>query len=381
MAKANSVARLLRSLARAGKAQQRLVAKLVAKSAPKAPKRTSSKAKKTPGGAHTALEIRQHDRPDVTPAPGKWSTGQFSYVPPSHEEHIPRMSYWLYMPEHIPAAATRQGLPLLVMLHGCHQSATQFAKATRMNHHAERKGYAVLYPQQSISVQAQRCWRWYSPAVQHGSGETAALSRLIDMICSQHPIDLRRIYACGISAGAGMAAILALNHPELIAAVGLHSGPVFGAGRNAVEGLRVMRHGSEIAVHTAIDRVLEQRSLQRAVGKPLPPMPALLIHGHDDHVVTPVNQQQLAQQWLRLNGIPRSTMADSVTVKPHGRGASRNSHEIKDYLLNRKPILRVVRIGGLGHAWSGGDASERFASKAGPDSSRMMIDFFSKHRR
>jgi poly(3-hydroxybutyrate) depolymerase len=121
--------------------------------------------------------------------------------------------------------------------------------------------------------------------------------------------------------------------------------------------------------------------MQHSVDKPLPPMPALLIHGNDDHIVASVNQQQLSQQWLRLNGRPQSAMADSITIKPHGRGASRNSHEIHDYLLNQKPILRVIRIGGLGHEWSGGDPSERFTSKAGPDSSRMMIDFFSKHRR
>jgi len=374
MAKANTVTRLLRSLARAGKAQQRLAAKLAAKSAPKPAKRASSKAKLT-------LAIRQHSRPDVTPAPGKWSTGQFTCVPQPYEGHVTRMNYWLYMPEHVPATATRQGLPLLVMLHGCHQSATQFARGTRMNHHAERKGYAVLYPQQSLSVQAQQCWRWYNPTVQHGGGETAALAQLIDMICTQQFIDRRRIYACGISAGAGMAAILALNHPELIAAVGLHSGPVFGAGRNAVEGLRVMRHGSVIAAHSSIDRVLERRATLRPEIRPLPPMPALLIHGHDDHVVASVNQQQLAQQWLKLNGMPHAAVADSVTVKPHGRGSSRSSHEIQEYLLDRKPILRVVRIGGLGHAWSGGDSSERFTSKTGPDSSRMMIDFFSKHRR
>ncbi len=374
MAKANTVTRLLRSLARAGKAQQRLAAKLAAKSAPKPAKRASSKAK-------LALAIRQHSRPDVTPAPGKWSTGQFTCVPEPYEGHVTRMNYWLYLPEHVPATATGHGLPLLVMLHGCHQSATQFARGTRMNHHAERKGYAVLYPQQSLSVQAQRCWRWYNPTVQHGGGETAALAQLIDMICTQQFIDRRRIYACGISAGAGMAAILALNHPELIAAVGLHSGPVFGAGRNAVEGLRVMRQGSVIAAHSAIDRVLERRATLRPEIRPLPPMPALLIHGHDDHVVASVNQQQLAQQWLKLNGMPHAAVADSVTVKPHGRGSSRSSHEIQEYLLDRKPILRIVRIGGLGHAWSGGDSSERFTSKTGPDSSRMMIDFFSKHRR
>lgn len=365
MAKANSVSRFLRSLARAGKAQQQLVAKLVATSRAQAAKPSTSSSKKAP---KRPPGIRQHNRPDVTAAPGKWIAGQFPGLGL-------RMNYWLYLPEHAPATVARHGWPLIVMLHGCHQSATQFAQATRMNHLAEKKGYAVLYPQQSLGIQQQRCWRWYNAQVQRGADETTALAGLVEMVCTQYRIDRRRIYVCGISAGAGMAAILALNHPDLFAAVGLHSGPVFGAGTNAVEGVRVMRHGSASPAHLAIDDVLRLRALA------MQPMPALLIHGHDDQVVAPVNQQQLTRQWLRLNGLPPGAKADRITVKPHGRGANRNSHEIHEYLADGKPILRVVQVGGLGHAWSGGDAAQRFTAKTGPDSSRMMIDFFSKHRR
>ena len=83
------------------------------------------------------------------------------------------MSFWLYLPQNVPEEAVAQGLPLIVMLHGCHQTATQFAQGTRMNQWAERKGYAVLYPQQLVSNQSQRCWKWYDRATQEGGGDPA----------------------------------------------------------------------------------------------------------------------------------------------------------------------------------------------------------------
>src|SRR5205823_10921533 len=127
---------------------------------------------------------------------------------------------------------------------------------------AEDKGYALLYPEQPLSAHSQRCWHWYDRSTQQGGGETAVLAALIGDVCQRHPIDRRRIYACGISAGAGMAAVLALNHPELIAAVGLHSGPVFGAGHSPVGALHVMRHGAPAQADAAILGLLQRRSMQ-----------------------------------------------------------------------------------------------------------------------
>jgi poly(hydroxyalkanoate) depolymerase family esterase len=374
MAKAGSVSRLLRALMRTGRAQQKLVDRLAKHAA-----LTGQKKRRQA----ELFEPRQHARPDVTPAPGKWGAGRFTYSPRSPEGHLLRMAYWLYLPDHTPASAIRQGWPLIVMLHGCNQSATQFAKGTRMNHLAEKKGYAVLYPQQSLSVQAHRCWRWYSPTVQAGGAEAAALAELIEEVCTQHRIDRRRIYVAGISAGAGMAAILALNHPGLFAAVGLHSGPVYGAGRNAVDGLRVMQRGSAANPHAPIDEAMARHA---ATARPsgtsnFPVIPAILLHGDDDKAVHPVNQDQLALQWLRLNRIPSRGAEQRVTYKPAGRGGKRHACEIRDYLIGNRPTLRVVRIAGLGHEWSGGDPAERFHAMAGPDAGQMMLSFFGKHRR
>ncbi len=292
------------------------------------------------------------------------------------------MQYWLYLPKHIPDTVAQQGWPLIVMLHGCHQTATEFAEGTRMNRLAEDKGYAVLYPQQLVNLQAQRCWRWYDRSVQQGGGETLALAALVKSVREQHSIDGRRIYACGLSAGAGMAAVLALNHPELIAAVGLHSGPVFGVGHSPIGALHVMRNGALAQADAAILGVMQRRATNASLraAETMPAIPAVMIQGEADQVVRPINQQHLTRQWLQLNGIPEGP-ATRVTEKSAGRGSKRNVYEIQDYLVRRKLVLRVVRIAGLGHAWSGGDPNLRFNAEAGPEASRMMLEFFGRHRR
>jgi poly(hydroxyalkanoate) depolymerase family esterase len=367
MAKPVRKTRLLRSLTRAAKAQQSLLTTLLDVYAPAPAKPARKGAPRKPAAQPSVA------RTGLAPATGRWLAGRFPLA--ATVAGARDMQYWLYLPNHRPDERPREGWPLVVMLHGCHQSATQFAQGTRMNHLAEAKGFAVLYPQQPVTVQAQRCWRWYDRATQEGGAETDALASLIGSVCEQHAIDRRRIYACGLSAGAGMAAILALNHPELIAAVALHSGPVFGAGHSPIGALHVMRHGAAAHADTAISGLLMRRA-----AAPLPPMPALLIQGEDDQVVDPVNQRQLARQWLQLNGLPAGP-ATRVAIKPAGRGGSRNAHEIHDYLVGRKVVLRVVRIAGLGHAWSGGDPAHAFNAKAGPDASRMVLEFFGRHRR
>ena len=380
MAKSPPGVRLLRSLARAGKAQQKLLATFLAASAPQAPKQRKPRRTAKPGAAvltTQALKPRRRTQGGPSTAPGKWLAAH--YPRPSG---APPLAYWLYLPDHVTESAARHGWPLIVMLHGCHQTATQFAQGSRINLLAEAKGYAVLYPQQPVGAHAQRCWHWYGQAAQQGGGDTARLAALVEHICGQHHIDRGRIYACGISAGAGMAAVLALHHPELIAAIGLHSGPVAGVARSSTEALHVMRHGSSVNAVEAVRELQDRRASQRgdgAVGA-LMPMPAILIQGEADKVVRPVNQAHLARQWLALNGLGAGTPA-RVTVKPAGKTVRRNACEIRDFLVGPKVVLRVASIAGLGHAWSGGDPSLKFNEAAGPDASRMMLDFFAKHRR
>lgn len=327
--------KLLRSLIRAGTRTAKL---FVAATAPPKPRRQRAAAK--PRAAPSSI------------APGKWLS---SHVPTATGQ---RMRYWLYLPHGV---AQPEGL--IVMLHGCHQSATQFAEGTGMNLRADKAGYAVLYPQQLTSHQAQRCWKWYERATQEGAGDVPVIISMIHRVLSEYPINRRRIYVAGISAGAGMANILALNHPTLFAAMGLHSGPVFGAAQNTLTGIGIMHHGAGLRADTAAHEILQRQPR-------FPGMPAILIQGEADTVVRPVNQAQLMRQSLLLN---RLTGPAKITHNARSR--------LHDFYVGRKLMLRVVRIDQLEHAWSGGDPALPFNAKAGPNASKLMLEFFARHQR
>ena len=389
----------LRGLLRAGKAQQRTATKLakvlfgpvpakpkprkavnkvVHKAGAKAVVKTVAKARARPASdAPAALApfatplSPPRVRKRTAPPPGKWLAAHYAPLPGR------RLPYFLYLPEKAPSAAMRtRGRPLLVMLHGCEQSATQFAEGTRMNRLAERKGYAVLYPQQSLRSHARRCWKWYDKLTQEGGGDVRLIVGAIEQVAARYAIDRTRIYICGISAGAGMAHIVALNHPHLFAALGLHSGPVFGAGHSLIGALQVMQHGAAARADAAIDEVLARHPA-------FPRLPTILLQGQADKVVRPINQTQLVRQSVRVNRLPADTLVTAQRL-PGGAAGGRSpahAYALHDYQVGKDVLLRVAQVEHLEHAWSGGDASLPFNDKAKPDASKMLLDFFSSHRR
>jgi poly(hydroxyalkanoate) depolymerase family esterase len=392
----------LRGLLRAGKKQQRVVARAVKgvvkdllatpKSAVKP--RAKPKAKAAPKLVKARVRApaaprKQAERPvaPTPPAPGKWMASYYSGLSEQGGLTMRRMHYWLYLPE-APAPASFLAsaltpavgaapaapppMPLIVMLHGCDQSATQFAEGTRMNQVAGRLGYAVVYPQQSIGSHPHRCWKWYDRATQQGGGDVGMITGIVHKVMERYRIDRSRIYICGMSAGAGMANIVALNHPELFAALGLHSGPVFGAGHSAIGALTVMQRGAGLRADGAIADAL-QRHPEGVTG-----LPTMLIQGEADTVVRPVNQVELARQAMLVNQLPAGSV-EEVVHKPAGRGGY--AYQVRDVYRKRKVMLRVARIAELPHAWSGGDARLAYNSAQGPDASKMLVSFFARHRR
>src|SRR2546428_449627 len=131
-------------------------------------------------------------------------------------------------------------VPLVVMLHGCTQTARDFAAGTQMNQLAEEYGFVVVYPQQTRTYNQNLCWNWFAPANQYrGSGEPAILAGIVQTMKQEQTswsIDPRRVYVAGHSAGAAMAVILGATYPDLFAAIGVHSGLQYRPGRTAPGG-------------------------------------------------------------------------------------------------------------------------------------------------
>jgi poly(hydroxyalkanoate) depolymerase family esterase len=306
----------------------------------------------------------------VRPRASAWASGSwtrsFHSAPASPGRLVNHLQYGLY----IPAGHALEAMPLVVMLHGCTQSIDEFAEGTRMNVLADRFGFAVVYPEQSKHAHSHRCWHWYDAGEHAGGAEARAVVSLVDALVAQHGFDSERVYVAGISAGAGLTALLATSYPERFAAVALHSGPAFGEARSGITAMDVMRRGARGEPAELVDETVDVAHY--------PGMPAVIIHGEADHVVSPVNAEQLAEQFLRLN-----RMVDASGKRKSGdmREERKSGVVMRDYVRSGRRVVRLCRVQGLAHAWSGGDDAVPFHSAKGPDASAMLWEFFRHQRR
>ena len=263
--------------------------------------------------------------------------------------------YRLFVP---PGARHAGRLPLLVMLHGCSQTTEAFAASTRMNQIAAKEGFAVLYPEQNHLANLQGCWNWHQTRSGQAQTEADAILATILQVCQRQPVDPGRIALAGLSAGASMAALLAVRHPERFCAVAMHSGIAPGVAHSLAGALKAMRG--------------------HAVAAPLSPLPAgthlpalLVIQGNTDPLVAPGNGLAAAQLWaLREAALPTRPR----TIQ---RGA-RHPATLTDYKTRGRLVATLCAIQGLGHAWSGGAASQAYSDPKGPDASRMIWAFAAK---
>jgi len=264
--------------------------------------------------------------------------------------------YRLYTP---PGVKRAERLPLVVMLHGCWQDAEGLAASSQMNRITAREHFFVLYPEQDRLSNAQACWNWHDTRSGRAQGEAGTIDAAIDQVCLAHPIDVRRMALVGISAGAGMAALLATSHPERFRAIAMHSGIAPGVAHSSATALSAMRG-------------------RRVASTPLAPLPAganlpalLVIHGSADHIVAPSNGAEAAQRWAARVG------AKAGKPRTVQRGA-RYPATITDYRSRGRLAATLCEIKGLGHAWSGGASGHAYSDPKGPDASRMIWRFVAK---
>jgi poly(hydroxyalkanoate) depolymerase family esterase len=259
------------------------------------------------------------------------------------------------------AASPRRRLPLLVMLHGCGQNASDFAHSTGMNRLAAREGFLVLYPEQDRRANPQGCWNWYDTRSGQALAEAATLVAAVEQTVLLHGADRGRIAVAGLSAGASMAALLGVRRPQLFRAVVMHSGVPPGVARSSGTAVRAMMGLGRVGPVPVGPALL--------AGEPLPPL--LVLHGSADAVVSSRNAAAAAELWAQAAG------ARGCRPREVQRG-QRHAMQVTDYKCGRRTVATLCEVQGLGHAWSGGDARQRYSDPLGPDASRLVWRFVSK---
>lgn len=272
-------------------------------------------------------------------------------------------AYKLY----VPGSYSGKPLPLIVMLHGCTQSAEDFAAGTGMNAMADAKGFFVAYPEQPASANPNRCWNWFNPSdQQRDSGEASLIAGIAREISAKYAVDGKRIYAAGLSAGGAAAAIMASAYPDLFAAVGVHSGLPAGSAKDVASALAAMSNPKD---PSGLPHGVTLHGRARLV-------PTIVFHGDKDTTVHPRNAHHVIHQSQTKESGDLRAVSHHGHV-PEGRTYTRTEH--RD--AAGRAVLEMWTIHGAGHAWSGGKPEGSFTDPRGPDASAEMVRFFLQHPR
>jgi poly(3-hydroxybutyrate) depolymerase len=156
----------------------------------------------------------------------------------------------------------------------------------------------------------------------------------------------------------------------------VHSGLACGAASSALTAITGMQRGP--------DRDVEgiAATARAAGGNVSLRVPLLALHGDADNVVAPSNAIALVRQYLRLNDHPAlagtsdpsalpAADSEQQTALPGGR-----AQIVREWRRDGRLVARHIAITGLGHAWSGGDASLPYNQATPPDATALVGDFF-----
>ena len=192
----------------------------------------------------------------------------------------------------------KAGAPLVVVLHGCGQTASGYGTGAGWCELADSLRFAVLAPEQKTVNNPNTCFNWFNPEdIARGEGECASIAAMIHNMVETHRLDGRRVFITGLSAGGAMTAAMLSTYPELFAGGAIIAGLPFGMAQNVRDALESMR-GAPLKTPQAWG------DLVRAASGFNGPWPKVSIwHGALDAIVNINNAQASLAQWADVHGL------------------------------------------------------------------------------
>lgn len=229
----------------------------------------------------------------------------------------------------------KPGAPLVVVLHGCTQSAAAYDLGSGWSRLADRHGFALLFPEQQRSNNANLCFNWFEPNdIRRDAGEACSIAQMIAGTITGYGLDRRRVFVTGLSAGGAMAAVMLATYPELFAGGAVIAGLPYGSASSLPEALERMR-GQGLPREAALLQAV--RSASPHAG----PWPMLSVwHAQQDHVVVAAAGEAVLSQWRGLHGLAERP-SQIVSIGQHRRRIWRDAGGVAR--------LEAFTVTGIGH--------------------------------
>jgi poly(hydroxyalkanoate) depolymerase family esterase len=243
----------------------------------------------------------------------------------------------LAMHEYVPAGLPL-GRPLVLVLHGCSQTAASM-EAAGWNKLADQFKFTVVYPEQNTANNPVRCFNWageYGDTANlvRGQGENASIISMIERTITAHGSDPTKVYIVGFSAGGAMAAVMLATWPEKFAGGAIMSGLPYRCATTV--------NGAYSCQSPGVSKTPTQwGDLVRGAATFTGTRPKIQIwHGASDGIVVPMNHDELIKQWTDVLGTD-ATADETQTIGSATRTAYKNGANI---------VLEAYKVTGMGHA-------------------------------
>ncbi|MEO8374483.1 MAG: PHB depolymerase family esterase [Sphingomonas bacterium] len=236
---------------------------------------------------------------------------------------------------HVPADL-RPAAPLVVVLHGCTQTADGYDHGAGWSTLADREGFAVLFPEQTRANNPNLCFNWYmSEDVGREGGEAQSIRQMIRAMILAHDLDPARIFVTGLSAGGAMTSVMLATYPELFAGGAIIAGLPYGSAHNVPEAFDRMRgHGGPD--DGALAALVREASRGHRGDWPT----VSVWHGTGDRTVTVANMGRIVAQWRDLHGTAEA--ADMVEIR------GKDTHSVW-HDADGRVAIEQHEIAGMGH--------------------------------
>ncbi len=258
------------------------------------------------------------------------------------------------------------GAPLVVVLHGCTQTAADYDHGSGWSSLADRHGFALLFPEQQRSNNPNLCFNWFMPGdSRRDAGEPLSIRQMIETFVTSNGSDKRRIFVTGLSAGGAMAATMLAAYPDVFAGGAIIAGLPYGCAKTIPEAFERMK-GNGLA---------DSDGFVRAASDHTGPWPIVSVwHGGADQTVHPANAEAILRQWRLVHGLEESPTRTEL-VDSHPRRVWCDA--------TGRALIEMYSITGMGHGTplaatgsEGCGASGAHMLEANISSTRRIAEFW-----
>lgn len=218
----------------------------------------------------------------------------------------------LLMYRHVPASMPASA-PLVVVLHGCTQTAAAMEN-TGWTAAANVYKFYVVYAQQQSSNNSSSCFNWFEPGdIARGAGEALSIKQMVDAMKSAYSIDSTRVFVTGFSGGGYMVPVMLATYPDVFSAGAINAGGPYKCASTTNEAFTCMSPGID-KTPTAWGDLVRGAYSGYTGARPR----VSIWHGTSDFTVKNSNATEAMEQWTNVHGIDQAAdFTETVAGFPH----------------------------------------------------------------